>query len=58
MDRMNKMITFKELRNIALKNGVVDDKVHIGIWAQQNGYIKKRIQRDYKIGYYYMQIMR
>lgn len=34
MDRMNKMITFKELRNIALRNGVVDDKVHIGIWAQ------------------------
>ena len=53
---MENLITFDELREIALKNGIVDNKVHIGIWAQQNGYIKRRIQKNYKIRYYYEKI--
>ena len=53
---MEKLITFDELRKEALKNGVIDNKVHIGIWAQQNGYIKRRIQKNYKIKYYYKKI--
>lgn len=50
------LITFPELKEIAEKQGIYGNKVYIGIWAQQNGYIKKRKQKDKKVRYYYYKI--
>ena len=37
-------INFEQLRQIAISNNIPDNKVSIGIWGQNNGYFKKRIQ--------------
>lgn len=37
------MKTYEELRQIALKENVPDNKVYIGIWIRLNGY--KKIKR-------------
>lgn len=44
--------TYEELRNQALKDGIRDNKIHIGVWIQQQGYIKiirqkNRIRKTY-----------
>ena len=36
--------TYQELRELALKHGIRDNKVHIGVWLQTQGYQKQRIQ--------------
>lgn len=48
-----KLITFQELRLIAIEEGVADNPTEIGIWAKYNGYYKIRKQKDYKVIYYY-----
>lgn len=37
-----KLITYEDLREIALQNGIEDSKIVIGLWAKQNGYIKTK----------------
>jgi len=46
-------ITYQELRDKALDEDIPDNKVSIGIWAQNNRYYKKRIQKDNKVKIYY-----
>lgn len=33
---------YADIRKIALKNGVKDNKVSIGMWAKLNGFVNKR----------------
>ena len=49
-------ITFEELRNKALLEGVADNKVSIGLYAKIKGYIKKRKQVNKKVTIYYLKI--
>ena len=37
-----KELTYHEIRIKALKNNVRDNKLQIGMWAQFNGYMKRR----------------
>ena len=41
---MSEVYTYQELRELALKHGIRDNKVHIGVWIQTQGYQKQRIQ--------------
>lgn len=43
---MKEYITYAELVKIAKSKGIKQTKVSIGIWASQNGYLKKRKQID------------
>lgn len=46
--------TYEQIREKALKQGVKDTKLHIGLWAQFNGYMKQRKLKAGKSRYYYM----
>lgn len=35
---MSEVYTYQELRELALKHGIRDNKVHIGVWIQTQGY--------------------
>lgn len=51
------LITFDELLKLAQKENIHPDKVSVGIWAKQKGYIKTRKQKDKKVTiYYYLNI--
>ena len=41
---MSEVYTYQELRELALRHGIRDNKVHIGVWIQTQGYQKQRIQ--------------
>lgn len=49
-----KTYTYDELREQALKDGVKDNKVHIGVWIQQQGYFKtiKQVNHVRKAHYF------
>lgn len=49
-----RLITYTELRDIALKNNIADNKVSIGLWAKFMGYKKRRIQDEGKAYIYYL----
>ena len=38
--------TYEAIRVKALREGVKDTKLHVGIWAQFNGYMKRRVHRN------------
>lgn len=40
-----KEFTYEQIRTKALKQGVKDNKVHIGLWANLNNYLKTRRKR-------------
>lgn len=42
-------LTYEQVREFALNKHVDDNKITIGLWAKQNGYFKKRRQRDNKV---------
>ena len=42
-------LTFKQLRELALAHHIADNRTMIGIWANLNGYSKRRKQRDNKV---------
>ena len=48
--------SYKQLRQLALTQGVDDNKISIGIWGKLNGYSKKRIQRDNKVSTVYIKM--
>lgn len=37
-----KYLTYQDIREIALRHGIKDNKVSIGIWANLFGFVKKR----------------
>ena len=41
---MSEVYTYQELRELALKYGIRDNKVHIGVRIQTQGYRKQRRQ--------------
>lgn len=47
-------LTYEQIREKALKEGIKDTKLHIGLWAQFNGYMKQRKLRYGKSRYLYM----
>jgi hypothetical protein len=44
-----RLLTYEEIREKALSQGVSDNKVSIGMWASLNGYIKTRKQIRKKV---------
>ena len=40
--------TYEQIRVKALKQGVKDNKVHIGLWANLNNYLKTRRKKEWK----------
>lgn len=52
---MKETITFDELRELAVKEGIKDNKVSVGMWAKFNGYTRyKRKIRDNRIIWTYV----
>jgi len=46
--------TFDELKEIALNDGIIGNKVTIGIWAKMKGYLKKKKQiNKHKVTLYF-----
>lgn len=51
----NNRMKYSDIRELALKDNIADNKVSIGIWAKLNGWIKKCSKtRDRKNYYYYI----
>jgi hypothetical protein len=46
-------LTYQQLRETALKELIADNKVSVGIWAQNNGYFKTRKQINNKVTTHY-----
>lgn len=44
-----RLLTYEEIREKALSQGISDNKVSIGMWAGLNGYIKTRKQINKKV---------
>lgn len=44
---------YDELRDLALKEGVLDNRVHIGVWIRLSGFTKKRKQINHTRKLYY-----
>ncbi len=54
MNDLEQLFTFEELREIAIKDGISDNKVSVGLWAKIKGYKKaKREIRNNKFIYLY-----
>jgi len=47
-----------DLRVKALKQGVKDNKVHIGLWANLNNYLKTRRKKNGKVATYYISLQK
>ncbi len=49
-----RLLKYEEIAALAMQKGVHNDRVSVGIWAKQNGYIKtrKQINKVVCIGYY------
>ena len=45
--------TYEQIRTKALKQGIKDNKVHIGLWANLNNYLKTRRKKNGKVSTYY-----
>lgn len=54
---MSEVYTYQELRELALKHGIRDNKVHIGVWLQTQGYQKQRIQINHIRKIFYLNPM-
>ena len=42
-------LTYAQVRELAIARYVDDNKISIGVWAKQNGYIKKKRQKDNRV---------
>ncbi len=40
---------YQQIRELALAQHVDDNKISIGVWAKQNGYFKRKRQRDNRV---------
>ena len=43
--------TYEQIREKALRQGVKDNRVHIGLWANINNYLKTRRKKNGKVLY-------
>ena len=50
--------TYEQIRAKALKQGVKDNKVQIGLWANLNNYLKKRRKKNGKVTTYYISLQK
>ena len=50
--------TYEQIRTKALKQGVKDNKVHIGLWANLNNYLKTRRKKNGKVTTYYIALQK
>lgn len=41
--------TYEQIREKALRQGVKDNRVHIGLWANINNYLKTRRKKNGKV---------
>lgn len=57
--RISKMeeFTYEQIRVKALKQGVKDNKVHIGLWASLNNYMKTK-KKNGKVTTYYIALQK
>ena len=46
--------TYEQIREKALRQGVKDNRVHIGLWANINNYLKTRRKKNGKVTTYYI----
>ena len=44
--------TYEQIREKALRQGVKDNRVHIGLWANINNYLKIRRKKNGKVTTY------
>ena len=49
---------YEQIRAKALKQGVKDNKVHIGLWANLNNYLKTRRKKNGKVTTYYISLQK
>lgn len=42
-------LTYVQVRELAIAQYVDDNKISIGVWAKQNGYFKKKRQKDNRV---------
>ena len=58
--RISKMeeFTYEQIRAKAIKQGVKDNKVHIGLWANLNNYLKTRRKKNGKVATYYISLQK
>lgn len=42
-------LTYEQVRELAIAQYVDDNKISIGVWAKQNGYFKKKRQKDNRV---------
>lgn len=50
--------TYEQIRAKALKQGVKDNKVHIGLWANLNNYLKTRRKKNGKVTTNYISLQK
>ena len=50
--------TYEQIRAKALKQGVKDNKVHIGLWANLNNYLKTKRKKNGKVTTYYISLQK
>ena len=50
--------TYEQIRAKALRQGVKDNKVHIGLWANLNNYLKTRRKKNGKVSTYYISLQK
>lgn len=50
--------TYEQIRVKALKQGVKDNKVYIGLWANLNNYLKTRRKKNGKVTTYYISLQK
>lgn len=48
-----KYLTYEEIRELALKEQIADNRVSVGMWAKFKGYKQQRIQRNKELRIYY-----
>ena len=58
--RISKMeeFTYEQIRAKALKQGVKDNKVHSGLWANLNNYLKTKRKKNGKVTTYYISLQK
>ena len=58
--RISKMeeFTYGQIKAKALRQGIKDNKVHIGLWVNLNNYLKTRRKKNGKVATYYISLQK
>ena len=54
----HRLTDYKLFKISALRQGVKDNKVHIGLWANLNNYLKTRRKKNGKVSTYYISLQK